>query len=176
VLDAGLVGLAAEEVAAAEGGVRPAERDGRADEAEERRLPLVEVPGVPVDLVVLGVGVVVALLRLRKLVAAEEHGDALREEQRPDEGALAPLTATEHVGVVARPLRAAVDGIVGLVAVAVVLSVGLVVLLLVGDEVLEREPVVCGDEVDGGEGAAAGALVEVGAPGDARGELALEAG
>src|SRR5690606_8501033 len=120
----------------------PPERDGLAHEGEEGGFALVEVPVVPGDLVVLGVGVVVAGLRLRELVAAEEHGDALREEQRAREGALEALAAGEHLGVVARPLLAAVDGVVGLVAVAVVLAVGLVVLLLVGDEVLERKPVV----------------------------------
>src|SRR5690606_32296484 len=63
-LDALRVRLAGEEVAAAERGVRPAEGEGLADEIEEGRLALVEVPVVPVDLVVLAVGVVVAALRL----------------------------------------------------------------------------------------------------------------
>src|SRR5690606_25652198 len=176
ILDALRVRLAGEEVAAAERGVRPAEGEGLADEIEEGRLALVEVPVVPVDLVVLAVGVVVAALRLAQLVAAEEHGDALREEQRAHERALEAVAAGEDALVVRRPLDAAVGREVGLVAVAVVLAVGLVVLLLVGDEVLQREPVVGGDEVDGGERAAAGALVEVGRPGDARGEVGLEAG
>src|SRR5690606_26514509 len=100
VLDPRRVGLAGEEVAAAERGVRPAERDGLADEAEERPLALVEAPVVPIDLVVLGVGVVVALLRPAELVAAEEHGDALREEEGADEGALEPVAAGEHLRVV----------------------------------------------------------------------------
>ena len=57
-------------------------------------------------------------------------------------------------------------------AVAVVLAVGLVVLLVVGDEVVQREAVVRGDEVDAGVGPAAVVLVEVAAAGQAVGELA----
>jgi hypothetical protein len=62
------------------------------------------------------------------------------------------------------------------VAVAVVLVVGLVVLALVRDQVLEGEPVVGRDEVDRGEGPPPGALVEVRGPGDPRGELPLQPG
>jgi hypothetical protein len=52
------------------------------------------------------------------------------------------------------------------VAVAVVLAVGLVVLVVVRDEVLEREAVVGGDEVDRRVGAAAAAAVEVAGAGE----------
>ncbi len=53
-------------------------------------------------------------------------------------------------GVVGRPFDAAVPRQVVVVAVAVVLAVGLVVLLVVGNQVLQREAVVRGDEVDAG--------------------------
>src|SRR6185437_16912416 len=67
---------------------------------------------------------------------------------------------------------AAIPGPVMAFAVAVVLAVGLVVLLVVGDEVVEGESVVCGDEVDAGAGPAAGRFVEVRRPGQPGRELA----
>ena len=61
------------------------------------------VPVEPRDLVVLAVGVVVPALRAADLVAAEQHRNALREEQRRQDVALLPrsqstLTAASSVG------------------------------------------------------------------------------
>ena len=60
-------------------------------------------------------------------------------------------------------------------AVAVVFAIGLVVLLVVADEVVQREAVVARDEVDAGVRPAAAVLVEIAAAGDARRELGDEA-
>ena len=68
------------------------------------------------------------------------------------------------------PFDAAVPAQVVVDAVAVALAVRLVVLVVVGDEVVEREAVVRGDEVDAVRRAAAAALVDVRAAGDARGD------
>jgi hypothetical protein len=56
-----------------------------------------------------------------------------------------------------------------------VLAVGLVVLVVVGHEIGEREAVVRGDEVDAGVGTAAAAVVEVAGAGAALREFADEA-
>ena len=74
----------------------------------------------------------------------------------------------EDVRVVGRPLDAAVPAPVVVAAVAVPLAVGLVVLLVVGDQVVEREAVVAGDEVDRVERPSA--LVEVVAAAEPRGQ------
>ena len=50
--------------------------------------------------------------------------------------------------IVARPLDAVVPGIIVVRTVAIVLAVGLVVLVVVGDEIGEREAVVGDDEID----------------------------
>jgi hypothetical protein len=60
-------------------------------------------------------------------------------------------------------------------AVAAALAVGLVVLLVVGHEVVEREAVVGGDEVDRGDRAAAVVLVEVARAGQPGRELGIVA-
>ena len=106
-----------------------------------------------------------------ELVAAEQHRHALREEERRQEVAHLPVAQRVHGGVVGRPLGAAVPAAVVVGAVAVPLPVRLVVLLVVRDEVGEREAVVGGDEVDRRERPAAVVLVEVARAGEALGEL-----
>ena len=56
-------------------------------------------------------------------------------------------------------------------AVAVLLAVGLVVLVVVGDEIGKCEPVVGGDEIDAGGRATTRRSVQVGAAGEAVGEV-----
>src|SRR5207302_8488543 len=111
---------------------------------------VVEVPVEPGQRVVLAVGVVVALLRVTELVAAEDHRDALGEQEGGEEVALLALAEREDVGVLGGAFGAAVPTVVVVGAVLSVLAVGLVVLLVVADEVLEAEAVVGGDEVDRG--------------------------
>src|SRR5213078_2680384 len=65
-----------------------------------------------------------------------------------------------------RPFGAAVPGPVVVGAVPVVLAVGLVVLVVVGDQVGQGEPVVAGDEVDRGDGAAPARRVQVAGSGE----------
>src|SRR5205085_2509023 len=73
----------------------------------------------------------------------------------------------QHAAVVGVALGARVPGAVVVGAVPVVLAVGLVVLVVVGDQVAEGEAVVGGDEVDRRVGPAAVALVEVRRAGEA---------
>jgi hypothetical protein len=49
-----------------------------------------------------------------------------------------------------------------IVTVPVVLAVGLVVLLVVADQIVQSKPIVGGDEVDAGVGTATIPLVEIG--------------
>ena len=90
-------------------------------------------------------------------------GTPWRQQQRRQEVALLAGPQRQDLRVVGRALDAAVPGPVVALAVAVVLAVGLVVLLVVGDEVAQREAVVRGDEVDARDRPAAGVLVQVGA-------------
>src|SRR5690606_6060266 len=82
------------------------------------------------------------------------------------------LAKPDDLRIVRRPLDAAVPALVVVGAVAVLLAVGLVVLVVVADEVLQRETVMAGDEVDAGVRFPAAALVEVAAAAEAGGELA----
>src|SRR5216683_6519006 len=153
-----------------EDAVLAAQRDQVAGEVEQG---LVEVlPVEPGKLVVLAVGVVVALLRAPDLVPAADHRDPLREQQGGEEIALLPGAERIDAVVVRRSFGAAVPRAVVALAVAVLLAVRLVVLLVVGDQVLEREAVVRGDEVDARVRPAAGRGVQVGAAREPVGELA----
>ena len=118
-------------------------------------------PVDPADFVVLRIGIVVAALRIADLVAGKQHRDALREHQRRNEVALLLLAQREDALVLGGTLGAAVPRAVVVVAVAVVLAIGLVVLVVVGNEVLEREAVMGGDEVDARPGPAPALVEEV---------------
>ena len=110
-------------------------------------------------------------LRPAQLVAAEQHGHALGEEERGQEVASLARAEDEHLGVVGGAFHAAVPGPVVGLAVPSALPVGVVVLALVAHQVGQGEAVVCGHEVDAGGRSAAVVLVEVGAAGEAAAEI-----
>src|SRR4029077_7160261 len=96
---------------------------------------------------------------------------ALGQQQGGQEVALLPGPQGQDGRVVGGAFDAAVPGPVVVAAVPVVLAVGLVVLVVVGDQVLQGEAVMCGDEVDRGHRAPAVLLVQVAGPGEPGGEL-----
>ena len=122
--------------------------------------------------IVLAVGVVVALLGAAEFVAAQQQRHPEGEQQGGQHGAALAGPQGDDVGVVGRPLGAAVPRPVVVGAVAVVLAVGLVVLGVVGDQVGQGEPVVHGDQVDRRGGPPAGAGEEVRGAGEPGGEVA----
>ena len=79
------------EFAPMEIGMVPAEMDQLAREIKQRPAGIVEIPVNPARGVVLGISVIVAILRTPKLVAAADHGDTLREQQRRQKVPLLPL-------------------------------------------------------------------------------------
>ena len=94
---------------------------------------------------------------------ATNIGTPAAEQQDRGEVLDLPLAQPLDLGIVGRPLDAAVPAVVVVGAVAVALAVGLVVLLVVADEVVEREAVVAGDEVDAVGGHLAGRPEQVAA-------------
>src|SRR5207244_10722849 len=96
----------------------------------------------------------------------------LREQERGEQVALLPGAERDDRRVVGRSLDAVVRAAIVVAAVAIRLQIGVVVLALVADEVLQREAVVRGDEIDARSRAAPGALEDVARAGEARGELA----
>ncbi len=95
------------------------------------------------------------MLRAADLVAAQQHGNALRQQQRGQE--VPPLPGAQLVDsrIVSRALYTAVPGAVVVGAVEILLAIRLVVLLVVAHQVGQREAIVAGDEVDAGVGLSA---------------------
>src|SRR5207237_7281981 len=102
--------------------------------------------------------VVVAALATAEFVARQYHRRALRKQQRAQHVALLPLAQRADRGIVGRPLDAVVPRTVVGIAVLVVLAVRLVVLVVIGDGIVQREAVMRGDEVDAGPWFAAAAV------------------
>ncbi len=132
---------------AAEHRMSPPDGDQSTGEVPQFGALAVGRPVHPRDLVVLAVGVVVALLGARDLVAVRQHRDALREHERGQEVALLPEPQRLDRLVVGRALDTTVPRPVVRLTVLAVLAVRRVAALVVGDEVAHREAVMAGDEV-----------------------------
>src|SRR6185312_15555730 len=99
------------------------------------------------------------------------HRYALREEECRHQVALLPIAEGDDLGGIGRPFGPTVPAPVFVGAVAVVLAIGFVVLGIVADEILEREAIVAGHEVDAGVRLTSIILVEVAGAAEAGGEL-----
>ncbi len=133
-------------------------------------------PVDPGELIVLAVGVVVAVLGAAELVAVQHHRHALGQEQGGEEVPPLPRAQRQDVVIVGRTFGTAVPRPVVALPVVVVLAVGLVVLLVVADQVREGEPVVGRHEVDTRGRPAAGVLVQIRGAGEPGAELTDRAG
>ncbi|MNI78607.1 hypothetical protein D3C73_1349960 [compost metagenome] len=122
------------------------------DEVTDKFLQLAalftDIPVYPADLAVLAVGIVAAALGPGELVSRQEHGRTLCKEQRGEQVAHLPIAQVDDLRVLGRPLDTAVPRPVIGVAIAVVFAVGLVVLVVVGNQVVKGKTVMRGDEVD----------------------------
>src|ERR1035438_8819532 len=99
-------------------------------------------PVQPTHFVVLAVRVVMALLGTPDFVAGKKHGHAVREQQNGGKVFALPRAQLVDGGIAGRAFDAAIPTVVGVGAVAVVLAVGEIVLLVVGNQVVEREAIV----------------------------------
>ena len=140
--------------------------DEIADEVVHVPTGLAYLPIEPAQLAVLAVCVVIAVLGSPDLVAAEEHGHALGEEQGREHVPFHAVPGTLDPHLVRGSLDAPVRAVVCVRAVVVLLGVGLIVPLLVADQVGEREAVVAGYEVDAGIGTPAAWRVDVARAGE----------
>ena len=112
-----------------------AKGDERRSEVDEIVLPVLPLPVVPRDPVVLAVGVVVARLRATELIAAADHRHPGGEEQGREEVAHLPVAQFGDGGIVGLAFDAVVARTVVVGAVAIVLEVRLIVLVLVGHHI-----------------------------------------
>ena len=133
----------------------------QADEAahELGQLGVRLVPVDPGHLVLAGNTRCCPALRAADFVACANHGDPLRKQKRRQEISFLAFPKFQDFPIVRRALHSAVPRVIVIRAVAIVFPVGLVMFLVVRDQVLQGETVVGGDEVDAGGGVTAIALV-----------------
>ena len=96
------------------------------------------------------------------LVAHQDHRYSEREQRDGQEVLHLPVSQSFHRRIVGRAFDPAIPTSVVGRAVAIVLPVCLVVLAVVGNEVIEREAIVAGDEVDALLGLASLVAVDLG--------------
>src|SRR5919205_2178314 len=132
-------------------------------EVEQRALLVAPRPVEPADLVVLAVGVVVPALRAAILVACDDHGRTLRQQHGREQVTALPTSQRVDALVVRGAFDPAVPRVLVIVPVLIVLAVLVVVLLVVRDEIIQREAVVRGDEVDARRGRTTAELIEIAA-------------
>src|SRR6202035_3594612 len=106
-------------------------------ELEQSILWLAPLPVQPADLVVLTISVVVPLLGAAELVAGQKHGHALRQKEHRQKIALLSPPQTVDVRIVRWTFNAAVPGTIVIIAVAVLVAIGFVVLVIVADEIVQ---------------------------------------
>src|ERR1700743_899043 len=106
------------------------------------------MPVDPADFVVLAVSVVVALLGARELVTGGDHRNAMRNQQNSDEIPALTFAQVLDIGIAGRTLNAAVPTVVVVRTIAVVFTVGEIVLIVVRHQIVQGEAVVTGDEVN----------------------------
>src|SRR5215469_13908562 len=104
-------------------------------------------PVEPANFIVLTIGIVVAVLGSPALVAHQKHWKAKRENRDSQEILDLAIPQFLNGRVVARALDTAVPTPIVIGAIAVILAVGLVVLIVVRSQVVQRESVVTCYEV-----------------------------
>ena len=105
-------------------------------------------PVDPANGIVLAVGIVIALLGIADLVAAVNHGNPLGKQQHCKGS---PHLALPHLTdplLPAWPIYAAVPGIIIAAAVVIALSVCLIVLVIIGNKVIQSKTVLAGNVID----------------------------
>src|SRR5438105_670235 len=139
------------------------ERDQVSREVQQDMCLTGEFPIKPRQLIVLTIGIVVPSLGAADLVAAAEHRDTLGQERRHQHIPFLSLAQLVDGRIVRRSFHAAIPTEIVVSAVAVLLPVRLVVLLVVGNHVVERKPVMRSDKVNAGVRAAPAGLVQIAA-------------
>ena len=104
-------------------------------------------PIEPIDFVVLTVGIVIAVLRSPNFIAHYEHRQAKREHCNGEE--ILHLTVSESIYdlIIGRTLETAVPTSIIVRAVAVIFTIALIMLYVVGNEIVEGKSVVTRYEV-----------------------------
>ena len=152
-----------------------AEMDQIADETAKVLIFRSDVfPIGPRDLIVLAIGVVVPALCSPDLVTGQQHRNAQRQKQRGKQIAPLAIAQADYGRVRGRSLDPAIPAEVGIASVAIILAIGLIVLFIVADQVLQCETIMRGNKIYARPGTPAAVAEDVGRARHARGEIGDE--
>src|SRR6185437_8728732 len=156
----------------AQDGMRTAKSGHSPGEPVNVLMPFEAAPVIPARFVVLAIGIVVSALRAAELVAAHQHRYAARDEQGQQEIPDLALAYQLDAGIFRRALDAVILAEILVAAVAAAFAVRFIVLAAITNEVVKRESIVAGDEIDASFRAFAGPREDIGTSGDTAGECA----
>ncbi len=108
---------------------------------------------------------------MAELIARQQHRRPLRQQQRGQQIAHLPRTQRKDRRIIGVSLHAVVAGEVVRVAVTVVLAVGLVVAIVVADQIVQGESIMRRHQIDAGRRSPAVVFEQVGRASEARGKL-----
>ena len=132
---------------------------------------IVPSPIDPGNIIVLTIGIVVSPLRAAEFVASQDHWRSLGEQKRPEQIPLLPLAQLHDLRIMRRTFDAMIPRVIVRVAVAVLFSICHILLVVIGDQIVERKSVMSGDKIYAGPWLAPAAIKEIAGAGDARGEI-----
>ena len=107
-----------------------------------------QVPVEPARIIVLAVGVIVAALTAPHLITHNKHGHTHRTTCGCEEVLHLPVAKALNCGIVRRTFEAAVPASVVVTSIAVVFAILFVVLVVIGDDVVQGKTVVTCNEID----------------------------
>ena len=149
------IGIAAADIIAmlqmmpvAEHWMRMAEGDAIFHEAKQFPMLIQAVPIEPVHFAVVTIRIIVAVAGLADFIAHQNHRHALAEHQYGNGVFHLPPPQPENVPIAGRPFATAIPAKIIVRAVPIIFAVRLVMLLVVGDQIHQREAVVTGDKVN----------------------------
>jgi len=109
--------------------------DDKPGKLEEILCRIVQIPVQPREFVVLAIGVVIPLLGVVDFIAVKQHGHALREQESGKKVPLLTGSKQENPRIVCRPLCTAIPAVVVIRPIPVALAVGLIVFVIVTNEI-----------------------------------------
>src|SRR5581483_1088769 len=124
------------EISAAENRMALSQRNHTLRECEQIAIDVRRVPVDPADFVILTIRVVIPLLTMTDRISRQHHGHALRQEKRCQKISFLPRTQRIYLRIIGWPLNPAIPAAIVVGSVSIVFSVGLIVLLVVADQVL----------------------------------------
>ena len=131
------------ETAATQRRVALAEGDHALEEAENILIGLELRPIEPSRDVVLVIRIIIAKLRIQEFISGSKHRGSVRQHKQAEEVLHLLPVQRQHLGRGARiTLMSAVPAVVLVHSVLVILSVGPIMLLVVGDQIIQSEAVL----------------------------------